>query len=342
MASAPLIMAKRYNRRSTRPIEDLPNLFAGAESAVEASFEINGGESAAPAKSGADEFVVDERYSRRPSRLRFISFGSGSSGNSSYVGTPECGLIIDGGVDNNFVTAELARNGIDMKTIRGILLTHDHADHVRYSYALLRRNPHMRLYCTPRTIEGVLRRHNISRRISEYHSPIYKEHEYTFGDITVVPFETSHDGTDNVGFSFTHGDTRFVLATDMGVITERADHYMRLANALMIESNYDDQMLDNGKYPEYLKARIRSPRGHMSNADTARYLTDTYRTSLSHIFLCHLSDDNNTPETAIATVLNALRSIAVRPAPSSAEIPAGSVYLSALPRFRSSELYILG
>jgi len=335
-------MAKRYNRRSTRPIEDLPSLFTGAETDAEAVFEIGNSAAHTADTAGIDEFVVDERYAGPIQRLRFISFGSGSSGNCSYVGTPECGLIIDGGVDNNFVTSELARNGIDFKTIRGILLTHDHADHVRYSYALLRRNPHLRLYCTPRTIEGILRRHNISRRITEYHSPIYKEHEYKFGNITVVPFETSHDGTDNVGFAFTRGGTTFVLATDMGVITERADYYMRQANALMIEANYDDQMLDNGRYPEYLKARIRSPRGHMSNADTARYLTDTYRTSLSHIFLCHLSDDNNTPETAMATVLNALRSIAVRPAPSSAEIPPGTVYLSALPRYRSSELYILG
>ncbi len=333
-------MAKRYNRRSIRPLEDLPSLFAGDTPVQHREFEGGSGDDRQP--EGADEFIVDERFINPAPRMRFISFGSGSSGNCSYVGTPDCGLLIDGGVDNNFVTAELARNGIDIKTIKATLLTHDHADHVRYSYALLRRNPHMRLYCTPRTIEGLLRRHNISRRISEYHSPIYKEHEYTFGDITVVPFETSHDGTDNVGFSFTLGGTSFVLATDMGTVTERADYYMRRANALMIEANYDDHMLEQGRYPEYLKARIRSPRGHMCNADTARYLTDTYRTTLSHIFLCHLSDDNNTPETALATVLNALRSISVRPAPSSALIPPGTVYLSALPRYRSSELYILG
>ena len=334
-------MAKRYNRRSTRPREDLPSLFVEGEQASGHVFEVIPGESD-NAAGVTDEFVVEERFARAVPKIRFISFGSGSSGNCSYVGTPAGGLLVDGGVDNNFVTAELGRNGIDMRTIKGILLTHDHADHVRYSYALLRRNPHMRLYCTPRTIEGVLRRHNISRRISEYHSPIYKEHEYTFGDMTVVPFDTSHDGTDNVGFSFTLGATTFVIATDMGVITERADYYMRRANALMIEANYDDMMLEKGKYPEYLKARIRSPRGHMCNSDTARYLTDTYRVSLTHIFLCHLSDDNNTPETAVATVLNALRTISVLPAPSSAQIPPGSVYLSALPRFRSSDLYILG
>lgn len=334
-------MAKRYNRRSTRPIEDLPSLFGGESESGEVHFEVAPDKDKAGKQQPGDDFVVPEQYTRPRRRLRFISFGSGSSGNCSYIGTPECGLLIDGGVDNNFINAELARNGIDISTIRGILLTHDHADHVRYSYAILRRNPQMRLYATMRAVEGLLRRHNISRRIKDFHAPIFKEHELVFDDIRVTPFETSHDGTDNVGFFITLGDTSFVVATDMGMITERADHYMRRATALMIEANYDDIMLANGRYPEYLKARIRSATGHMDNAVTARYLTETYRPSLSHIFLCHLSDDNNTPETAMATMLNSLRTIGITPAPSSAEIPAGTVYIAPLPRFKSSELYVL-
>ncbi len=332
-------MAKRYNRRSVRPLEDLPSLFDGKPETVEMRFE---GMAGAQKKADPnDDFVLGEEYTRPRHRLRFISFGSGSSGNCSYIGTPECGLLIDGGVDNNFVNAELARNGIDIKTIRGILLTHDHADHVRYSYAILRRNPQMRIYATMRAMEGLLRRHNLSRRIKDYHTPIFKEHELTFDDIRVTPFETSHDGTDNVGFFITLGETAFVVATDMGTITDRADFYMRRANALMIEANYDSIMLDTGRYPEYLKARIRSATGHMDNAVTAKYLTEIYSHALRHVFLCHLSDDNNTPETAMATVLNALRTIGVTPAPSSAEIPENTVCVGVLPRYRSSELYCL-
>lgn len=337
-------MAKRYNRRSTRPLEDLPNLFsdvsASNETAAMSSFEVKLSQPA-PDKGIENDFVLDEKYSRPRHTLRFISFGSGSSGNCSYIGTPECGLLIDAGVDNNFVNAELARNGIDIRTIRGILLTHDHADHVRYSYAIVRRNPGMLLYATPRTLEGMLRRHNISRRIKDFHSPIFKEHDYLFDDIRVTPFETSHDGTDNVGFCIRLGELVFVVATDMGTITERADHYMRQANALMIEANYDEEMLTIGRYPEYLKARIRSAIGHMDNAATARYITDTYRQELRHIFLCHLSHDNNTPETAMATIINALRSVSVVPAASPADIRSGTVFLAPLPRFKSSELYVL-
>ena len=337
-------MATRYNRRSTRPLEDLPSLFsdvsASSKNAGMSSFEIKLSQPSED-KGAENDFLLDEKYTRPRHTLRFISFGSGSSGNCSYIGTPECGLLIDAGVDNNFVNAELARNGIDIRTIRGILLTHDHADHVRYSYAIVRRNPGMLLYSTPRTLEGMLRRHNISRRIKDFHSPIFKEHDYLFDDIRVTPFETSHDGTDNVGFCVRLGELVFVVATDMGIITERADFYMRQANALMIESNYDEEMLTSGRYPEYLKARIRSAIGHMDNAVTARYITETYRPTLRHIFLCHLSHDNNTPETAMATVINALRSVSIVPAPSPADIRSGTVYLAPLPRFKSSELYVL-
>lgn len=91
----------------------------------------------APAASPDSDFVLDDKYTRPRHKLRFMSLGSGSSGNCAYIGTPECGLLIDAGVDNNFVKAELARNGIDIRTIRGILITHDHSDHVRFCLSLI-------------------------------------------------------------------------------------------------------------------------------------------------------------------------------------------------------------
>lgn len=335
----------RHRRRTTRKLEDLPSLF-GEE-------EIYGGALSEPTSivsdnspSGGIEYAeaelrLGEEFKKPRHRLRFISFGSGSSGNCAYVGTPDCGILIDAGIDNNFVISELHRNGIDLKSIHGVLLTHDHGDHVRYIYALVRRQPGWRIFATPRTIEGILRRHNISRRIRDYHSPIYKEHEYTFGDIKVVPFATSHDGTDNVGFSFTMGNTSLVICTDTGIITERADHYLQQATAIMIESNYDENMLVNGRYREYLKARIRSEIGHLDNAETARYISAIYKPSLKHIFLCHLSEENNLPEIAINAMTEALSAIKVACAGSPADISDGQVFLTALPRFRSSELFVL-
>lgn len=331
----------KYRRRSSRRLEELPSLF-GEE-------EIYGDERQErqtvieePVDDPADDTLsLSEDFSKPRHRLRFISFGSGSSGNCAYVGTPECGLLIDAGINNHFVLSELGRNGIRLDSIKGVILTHDHGDHVRFVYALVRRQPGWKIFATPRTIEGILCRHNISRRIRDYHSPIYKEHEYLFDDIKVIPFATSHDGSDNMGFSFSLGETNFVICTDTGFVTERADHYMRQATAIMLESNYDDTMLTNGRYREHLKARIRSEIGHLNNVDAARYIASTYRPTLTHLFLCHLSEENNTPEIATFTMLNALRAIGINQAASSANILPGTVYLTALPRFKSSDLYIL-
>ena len=330
-------MAK-YPRRSTRPLLDLPSLFDTPRVPDELlGIDLS---TPQPVGQGAEEFAVADEFKTPLRRLRFMSFGSGSCGNCSYIGTADTGLLIDAGVDNHVVTEGLRKAGISMESIRGIILTHDHADHVRYAYALLRHNKHMKLYCTMRTIEGILRRHNLSRRIRDYHEAIFKEHEYKWGDLTVTPFETSHDGTDNVGYNIEFGDTRFVLVTDTGVITPRSDFYLRRANIMVLESNYDDQMLENGRYTLYLKARIRSEKGHLDNAVTAKFLADSYRPELTHIFLCHLSEDNNTPETALATSMNALRTVGVHPAASSASITPGTVWISALPRKEVTDLFV--
>lgn len=275
--------------------------------------------------------------------LRFISFGSGSSGNCAYLGNDRYGILIDAGIDPTKVYAELERNGIDINTIGGIILTHDHGDHVRYAYNIVRRNRHIRIYCTPATLNGMLRRHNISRRIKDYHQPIFKEFPFHLSDFVITPFEVSHDGSDNVGFFISAGDHKFVVATDMGQVTERADFYIRQANHLMIEANYDLSMLMSGRYPEYLKARIMAAKGHMDNEATAVYLKRIYSPTLLNIFLCHLSHDNNTPEIALSAVVNALRSIDIEPGDGSGSITARNrpVQVSTLPRFDSTGMIVL-
>lgn len=276
-------------------------------------------------------------------KLRFLSFGSGSSGNCAYLGTEKGGILIDAGVDPARVVNTLLRSGVDMSSVGGIILTHDHGDHVRYAYTLLRRFRHLRLYCTPKALNGLLRRHNISRRIKDYHQPIFKEFPFHLGPFVITPFEVSHDGTDNAGFHIRAGQHTFVVATDMGHITERADHYIRLANHLMIESNYDLNMLMNGSYPEYLKARIVGQCGHMDNAATACYLAEIRAPHLRNIFLCHLSHDNNTPETALSAVATALRDKGYTLGDFSGAIDTrdADIQLMALPRFDPTSPIIL-
>lgn len=273
-------------------------------------------------------------------RLNFISFGSGSSGNCAYLGDGEQGLLIDAGVDADTVISELRRHGIKMESIKGILLTHDHSDHVRFVYKLIRKRTHMGIYCTPRTLNGLLRRHNISNRIKDYHRPIYKEHPFVVGSFTITPFEVMHDGTDNVGFIITRGAHNMVVATDLGCISERADHYIRQANYLMIEANYDENMLAAGSYPEYLKGRIRSTTGHLANTVTAQYLRQIYTPSLRQVFLCHLSKDNNTPEIALREVEQALAAagITVGDSTNTPYARMAPLQLMALPRYDSTPL----
>ncbi|WP_295731291.1 MBL fold metallo-hydrolase [uncultured Muribaculum sp.] len=276
-----------------------------------------------------------------PNRIRFMSLGSGSSGNCCYIGDSQCGFLVDAGVDAPSVTDTLRRHGISMQHIKGICITHDHSDHMRCVYTLLRKNRHMALYCTPRALSGIMRRHSVSRRLKDYHVAIYKEIPFTIGNFTITAFETMHDGTDNAGFYIQHDDRALTVATDLGCISPRVDHYMRMTDYLVIESNYDLGMLRAGSYPEYLKARIQTDNGHMDNNVTARYLAEIYTPRLKNVFLCHLSQENNTPEKAVAESRAALESIGLKVGAGN-DTPddlAADIQLVALPRIGESRFY---
>jgi len=274
--------------------------------------------------------------------IQFISFGSGSSGNCSYVGDRTGGFLVDAGVDPAVVEQVLREHGIDMTRVRGIILTHDHGDHVRFVYTFLRNHRHMLAYCTPKIMNGILRRHSISRRIRDYHRAIYKEFEFKIGNFVITPFEVSHDGTDNCGFFLMHGTSAMAIATDLGCITERVSYYMSRVNFMVIESNYDLEMLRTGSYPDYLKARIVADRGHLDNEVSAQFAADVWSPALSHIFLCHLSHDNNRPEKALGAYRAAFQD-------KHPELSVGDglrehlsdVQVIALPRFDATPLYVL-
>lgn len=192
----------------------------------------------------------------------------------------------------------------------------------------------MKLYCTLRTLNGILRRHNVSRRIKDYHSPIYKEFTFKIGAFEITPFEVMHDGADNAGFFISHpSSTTIAVATDLGCISPRVDHYMRQATSIVIESNYDLMMLRNGIYPEYLKARIVAANGHLDNAVTARFIAEIITPQVRNIFLCHLSHDNNTPEIALDTIEEAIAS--------RGDNPMLTPRILALPRYSATPLYRL-
>lgn len=279
---------------------------------------------------------------RVPKPIHFCSFGSGSSGNSCYIGSEEGGMIVDAGIRAEEIERGLASNGISMRHVKALLLTHDHADHVKYAYALLRSNKHLKLFCSNRVLNGLLRKHSISKRIKEYHVPIFKEIPFKILNFEITAFEVPHDGSDNMGFSIDYDSRRFVIATDLGDVSDRAAFYIAGANYLMIEANYDLNMLRFGRYPEYLKARIMGCNGHLDNRRTAAFLSDIISPRLSHIFLCHLSKDNNSPQIALKTVRDALeaKGLKVGNATESMEDRCCDVQLAALPRFDMTRWFV--
>lgn len=294
--------------------------------------------------------ALDEMAPLSPTdHIFFMSFGSGSSGNCSYIGDRQSGFLIDAGVETRKVVDSLKANGVSMDAVKGICLTHDHGDHIRYVYNIVRSYRHIRIYCTPKAFNGILRRHSVSRRIKDYHVAVYKEFPFKIGNFEVTAFDVMHDGADNAGFFIRHGERTFAIATDLGCVSERVDYYMRQARYIVIEANYDAMMLRDGAYPEYLKARIANDNGHMDNAATAAYIARIYTPELRNIYLCHLSHDNNTPEKALTAISDALRGVGVTRigngivslAAGDSEDEAPQVHLVALPRYDCSPLYTL-
>ena len=278
---------------------------------------------------------------KRPS-LFFMSMGSGSSGNCCYLGCEQFGILIDAGVDSDKVFESLAKNGVKPEAVKAVLLTHDHGDHVRYAYKIVRKYKHIRIYCTPKLLTGMLRRHNISSRVKDYHQQIWKEIPFRIADMDIIAFEVSHDGTDNCGFFINFGGRRFVISPDQGEITPRSAFYMKQAEYLMVESNYDCNMLDNGAYPESLKNRIRNPKGHLDNKITAEFVAANYSKDLKYLFLCHLSADNNTPELARNEMTRSLEAIGLSVGDGSDHITQRDkdIQLVILPRFDNSLWFI--
>ena len=286
---------------------------------------------------------AEEAAMKTQQSMRFISLGSGSSGNCAYIGTETQGVLIDAGVDSKKVFASLADNGIKPEMVKGVILTHDHGDHVRYAYSIARNNQHIRIYCTLRVLHRIFRRHSISRRLKEVHESIFKEIPFSLAGMQFTAFDVSHDGTDNAGFFVEYGTQHFAIATDLGCITERARFYMTKAVYLMIEANYDSAMLDNGKYPEYLKNRIRADNGHLDNKVTAEFVANSCDERLKYVFLCHLSNDNNTPEIACRVVSEALKAKGriVGTGEGLIDADSAAVQVVALPRFDNSRWFVL-
>jgi len=240
--------------------------------------------------------------------LNFISFGSGSSGNCYLLYTESEGLIIDHGIGTRTLKKYLREYGIPLSLVKYVLVTHDHADHVK-SVGKFSQENDLDIHATKRVHVGINNNYCVRYKVPAAHARCVEPNvPFTLGEFHVMPFSVPHDSADNIGFLIETQGIKFCLMTDVGHVTEEMGQMIGQANYLVIEANYDTEMLKAGTYPAHLKVRIMGLGGHLSNADCAQALAENATSELRHVWLCHLSEENNHPELARKTVEQVLRS----------------------------------
>ena len=235
------------------------------------------------------------------SKLYFISLASGSSGNCYYLGTSSFGILIDAGIAVRQIKKILREHGISFEKIQAVLITHDHADHIK-SVGCLGDMLNIPIFATEKVHDGIHRSRFVEEVLVQSRRVVEKEIPFFIREFKITAFEVPHDSSDNVGYSIEYKDRTFVILTDAGHITDTVRTYVCRANHLVIETNYDEEMLQSGTYPAFLKERVSSSSGHLSNRHAADFIASIFSPALKNIWLCHLSRDNNHPELAYKTV----------------------------------------
>ncbi|MCB2204745.1 MBL fold metallo-hydrolase [bacterium] len=224
--------------------------------------------------------------------MHIIVLNSGSNGNAVYVESRSsgAGILLDCGISRRQIELRMKVHGRFAQHLRGVFITHEHADHVRGLPVLTRSYP-ISTYITEETYRRMHR-----NRPYKGHRFIAHGEEVTVEDMRIQAFPKNHDAADPVYFLITVGEKRFLYVTDLGEHNEEVATKLASVDAALIESNYDEGMLEDGPYPAYLKARIRSEHGHLSNLQAMELLRAHANSHLHTLILGHLSENNNTPE----------------------------------------------
>ncbi len=225
-----------------------------------------------------------------------ISLQSGSNGNCIYVEADGVRLLVDAGISGRQAEVRLNQHGLDIRQIDAVLISHDHVDHTR-SLGIFQRKYALPAYVTEKTLAAA-RRHRLGNLGDVRHFDAGTR--LCFGRVTVETVATPHDGADGVAFVVDDGRSRLGILTDLGHAFAGLDDLVASLDAVLIESNFDPDLLANGPRPEYVKQRVRGPGGHLSNHDAAEVL---HRANgrLRWACLGHLSEDNNRPDLVLST-----------------------------------------
>lgn len=263
--------------------------------------------------------------------VRFMSLSSGSCGNCYYLGTENCGIIIDAGVSLRTLKKVLQEYDMTTDAFSAVLVTHDHLDHIRHLGSFCKRLS--KPVYTTADIHRALARHTFTAPTIGPCRRILAEGEWNVvAGMKVRYFVVPHDATQTVGYAIEVEGHKFVIMTDVGRMTDEAVQLAREADSVVVESNYDMDMLMGGPYTYDLKMRIVQGNGHLSNDECASAIRRFWHPGLRNIFLCHLSENNNTHDLAYRCSAAALQEMGVEK---------GTVSLRCLPRQYPSQMFTL-
>lgn len=233
--------------------------------------------------------------------MRLCSIASGSSGNCIYAGSETTHLLVDTGISKKRIEQGLNTLDIKGEELNGILITHEHIDHIQ-GLGVFSRKYEIPIYATHGTIEGIKNCKSLGKMSEGLLHEIAVDQPLELGDLTVHPFAISHDANEPSGYRIEQGDKSVAVATDIGIYDEYTVKNLKNVNALVLEANHDIHMLEVGPYPYPLKRRVMGDKGHLSNELSGRLLCDILHDDLKQVVLGHLSKENNYPELAYETV----------------------------------------
>jgi len=235
--------------------------------------------------------------------LEVCVLASGSSGNAIYVASEKTRLLVDAGLSAKQIALRLEEIGVPVESLNGICVSHEHGDHINGLRVLQKRHG-VDIYANAGTFQGIQRQvksDEIKVKIFQTGSAFH------IGNISIEPFSVPHDAYEPVGFRLQTQSCAVGIVTDLGMTTTLVREKLKGCNALVIEANHDEDLLQEAARPWSLKQRIRSRQGHLSNIDAAQLIVESASENLEHVFLFHLSSDCNTPEIALQTISSQLR-----------------------------------
>ncbi len=235
--------------------------------------------------------------------MRMMSIASGSSGNCIYVGNDNTHLLIDTGISRKRIEEGLNTIGLTLSDMSGILVTHEHSDHIS-GLGVIMRKYDIPVYGTNGTIEEAAKTKYLDKVDLSLLNGVYTDEDYEIGSLKIRPFSISHDAAEPCGYriSAIGQDKALAIATDMGCYNDYIVENLKNLDAILLEANHDVKMLQVGSYPYYLKQRILGKHGHLCNEMSGRLLDEILSDRLKKIYLGHLSKENNYPDLAYESV----------------------------------------